>query len=791
MKKIIYLFTFLIYFCLQSIAQNIGSWQTYMSYYDTRAVTEGNNNIFAIAGNSLFSFGKDDASIRTYSKPELSDTKIDTIAFNTDLNTLLIVYSNGNIDLLNEKGIHNIPFLMKDISIPDKEINGIFFHKEKAYLSAQFGIMVINMEKKEITDTYRLKKAVHSSCIYNNHLYAATPEGIIYGHLNDNLLDTNNWKSLDNIDFPKINAGFEGINIQQIYVFNEVICMHLQKRGIYYLEADEINKQEKTAKVLLSHNSLQHLTLQNNKLIAYSEYSSNFNDNQAYIYSSLNESFTLTTGPLYGITSLKNNSIFWIAAGPEGIKGIKKSGNELEVILSGTQIEGPKRDLSAYITFHKEKLLVCGGGRWVNRSRLPWTFMTYENKKWNNFDDDKIITDSPIEQSLDVTSAAVDPQNENHYFVSTWGEGVFEIENNKFVNLYGLNNSTLESSSDDKKDPHYIRVEGLCYDKNNNLWMTNSGVNNAIKVLKSDGTWASLMYADLKNQNLIDKILIRKNNHKWVNVIRGQNSTSGIFIFDDKGTIDDQSDDVSRFYTSFTSVSGEGNITPNVFYCMAEDHDGYIWLGTNLGPVRIASPQNALADRSMGASRIVHTQEDGTPTYLLDGESVRCIAVDGGNRKWFGTESSGVLIVSPDALEIVEQFKTENSPLPSNRIESIAINPVTGEAFIGTDKGMVSYMGGATEGTEDYSDVYAFPNPVRPEYQDMVTITGLVANSNVKITDVSGNLVVQGTSLGGQFTWDCRRKNGQRVATGIYLVLSATNDEDKSESVVTKIMVIK
>ena len=163
--------------------------------------------------------------------------------------------------------------------------------------------------------------------------------------------------------------------------------------------------------------------------------------------------------------------------------------------------------------------------------------------------------------------------------------------------------------------------------------------------------------------------------------------------------------------------------------------------------------------------------------------------VDNGNRKWIGTDGSGVYVLSEDNQEIVHQFNTSNSPLLSDKIYSIEINENTGEVFIGSDKGLVSYKGEATKGKDDYSDVYAYPNPVRPEHRDKVTITGLMDNSIVKITDLNGNLVYQTKSLGGQAIWNCRNTKGVRVASGVYLVLSAT--EDSKESIVTKIAVIK
>ena len=270
-----------------------------------------------------------------------------------------------------------------------------------------------------------------------------------------------------------------------------------------------------------------------------------------------------------------------------------------------------------------------------------------------------------------------------------------------------------------------------------------------------------------------------------VNVPYG--NESGILIFDDNGTIDDTGDDEHRFVKTFSDING--TIDASGYFCITEDKNGQVWIGTNRGPIYCTNPKAKLEE--IRCSRVIRPADEinDVPYNFLDGEQINAIAVDGGNRKWIATQSSGVFLVSEDGMETIENFTTANSPLPSNQINSLTINQLTGEVFIGTENGLVSYMGDATEGKEDYSNVYAYPNPVRPEHSDRVTIVGLMNDSNVKITELRGNIIYQGKSAGGTFTWDCRSRKGGRVATGVYLVLSAT--PEAKESVVTKIMVVK
>lgn len=781
MKQIVYTLLLLFAVIQQGNSQAIGEWEALLSYYNTIKVAETNNYVFAVAkgakisnkdteedGGSLFRYGKEDNSIKLYSRQDgLSDQQIALIDYNTNVNTLLIVYQNGNLDLFSDNNIYNIPYLKNSTNINNKTINDIFFYNEFAYLSGDFGIVVINMKKNEITDTYKVNKSVTSVCIKNNYIYAATESGIIRGLMNDNLLDFNNWEP-----YP---VTFASEDIQQITFFQNVLCFRIKDKGIYY------QKNDGTVLPVIEDNNIIRMKIQNNKLIALT-------NNKAYIYSSLNQKDIVNTGTINDISSIKDDNTYWLAAGNESLKAIKKQNDQYGIIFSDTTIakNSPKRNLCDFMTVDKQKLFVAGGGRWADRNEYYGTFMIYNNNTWTNYDENEVAKQAGTAYFQDVTSIAIDPdpKNENHYFASTWGEGLYEFKDNTCIKLYNNSNSILESAWNNSS--HYVRIEGLCFDKDNNLWMTNTGAKNGnVKVLKPDGTWCSLAYEGLTNADLIDKILITSNGLKWINVLR---STSGIFILNDNKTIDDVSDDISKFFTSLVNLTDKKEVVTRGFFCMAEDKEGSVYIGTGNGVMICPYSNNILQNDKLYVNRIIRTSDDGTPIYFLDGERINAIAVDGGNRKWIGTENSGVFLVNEDASETIYNFTTDNSPLLSNTIKNIAIDHISGKVYFGTDKGIISYIGEATEGSESYSDVYAYPNPVRPDY-NKVTITGLMENSNVKITDLNGNLIYQGKSLGGQLTWDCRNRSGKRVASGIYLVLAAT--QDSKESIVTKIAVIK
>lgn len=774
MKRIVYTLL-LLYIIISNIQaqKSVGEWSTYLSYYTTTRIAEANNHVYAVANGSLYSYNKEDNSITHYSKQTgLSDNNINRICFNPEVNTLLIVYINGNIDLLSENGIYNLSYLLDNSSVTDKTVNNIYLDKELAYLSTNFGIIVLNMDKKEIKDTYRLNRRVYSVAINNNNIYAATSEGLFSASLDSNLLDYNEW---DPYQLPT--TEFYQDSISQICFYQDRLCIFANQsknKGVYYQQPDG------TIKSLFKNDNLLFMVTQNNKLMTYTS-------STLYIYSSFSESDrdVINVGVIDSVTSLKDPNTFWIASGDNGIKGIQKKNNTYEVIMENTNddTQYPKRNFNYFMTTYDNKLMVIGGGRLTNRWGRPGTFMEYEDGKWFNFDENLINQSPKFRYFWDYTGVAVDPKNPERYFISSYGEGVVELINKEPTELYNHTNSTLEYTTKGGNPFDYVRIGGVTFDKEGNLWMSNCEVESVLKVLKSDGTWGSFKFSNFTDVAMADRVTITSDNRKWINVPGGDKS--GVFIFDDNGTIDDTSDDESRFIPTFTDSNG--NIDASGYFCITEDKNAQVWIGTNRGPIICTNYRDI---NNISCTRIIRiNNETGEPYYLLDGEQINAIAVDGGNRKWIGTQSSGVFLVSEDGMETISNFTTANSPLPSNQVNSIAIDQTTGEVFIGTENGLVSYMSDATEGSEDYSDVYAYPNPVRPEHNDRVTIVGLMNDSNVKITDMKGNIVYQGKSAGGTFTWDCRRKGGGRVATGIYLVLSAT--PEAKESVVTKIMVVK
>jgi len=287
------------------------------------------------------------------------------------------------------------------------------------------------------------------------------------------------------------------------------------------------------------------------------------------------------------------------------------------------------------------------------------------------------------------------------------------------------------------------------------------------------------------NQNQVnlffDDLIIDQYNQKWGVIAR----SGGLFVYNDNNTISNSNDDQ---YKIMKNLAGEGNLPSMAVFSIAEDLDGEVWVGTDKGIGIFYNPSAIFSGSNFDAQQIIITEGE-YGQYLLSEEKIKCITVDGANRKWIGTEKSGVFLISDDGMEEILHFTSYNSPLFSDNIYDITISPTSGEVFIGTEKGLISYRSDATNGEKTQSTTKVFPNPVRETYNGTIAISGLVTDANIKITDINGNLVFEGYSKGGQASWNGKNKNGERVSTGAYLVFST--DINGIEKIVSKILFIQ
>lgn len=760
-----------------AIAQHaIGDWQSYLSYHNVSKTVTAGNLVYALGNGGLFVYDTEDQSIRTYYKTNmLNDTEISNIAYSKQCKTLLVVYKNCNIDLIiNDQETYNLPDYMNK-NITPKDINNVYIQGELAYLSTSFGILTLNLSKREISNTYILNQKVYSTLNDGTFIYAASDKGLFTGKLTDNLLDVNNWKKVSDEVFTSLSV----INNELFgYTPN-----NLNGTNKYALKV--INKNDFSSKPVIENIMSYFHRTEDGRLIAG-------NDIEFYIVRNAQDFTYVRHQYRVGYLS-EQGDMYWGACHENGLQGFQIDMNSRKLNLKVQQIlpNSPVRNLINNMHFNQERLYIAGGGINLDRMHNPGTIMMLEDNQWHNFSEEGISETTGLLYK-DITSIAQDPLDPSHVYAASAGEGLYEFKDKKFVQLYNRKNSPLESSLPD--NPEYVdifvRINALTYYKGN-LWMTNSfdAVKNNIKILTPEKKWISLNYPELQKRNL-KYITFDSYGQLWV-LSTNSASTSGIFCTDLNNTLEKTSDDQKKFIQ--TPINQDGTaLTGYRMFCMTTDKEGHIWLGTNMGPLVITNPKRVF-DNNFYFTQIKVPRNDGTnfADFLLASETINSIAVDGANRKWIGTESNGVYLISPDGLETIHHFTKDNSPLISDCITSIAIHPVTGEVFIGTNKGLVSYQGDATEGGEEFKDkeeIYAYPNPVYPDYTGVITVTGLVRDSDVKITNSNGKVVYNGTSTGGQFTWNGYDQNGKRAASGVYFVLASK--PDSSKGVVTKITIV-
>ena len=749
----------------------IGEWRDHLPYKRTIAVAEAGQRIYCATEYSLFYFDKSDNSIGRFSKVNgLSDIGISAMAWNEDYKTLMIAYTNANIDLIKGERIVNISDIKRKQILGKKTINNITFIGNRAYLSCGFGIVVLDVENEIFPEpTYYIGEEgasvnVLDITLGSDTLYAATDEGIYKAsYSSPNLAHYIAW-SVDQRLYPDatfnaiqyfagklvVNYSDPRFNSDTVYIYN-----YANNQWQKFPDVDSFRKF--------------HLRTEHGQLLIAGQGNVMIYDQN---YNRLNVIYKPGGVSLDGRDATPDaQGVYWIADYSLGL--IKTTtGWDAEFISPS----GPYSANVFDMDMKNQELWVASGGYSSGWGKLYLAdgVYTFGNETWKSYNRANGV---PAFDSIsDMICVAVDPNASGHAYVGTWMQGVMEFQDGQVVNIYDNKNSTLQIWP----EAQYVAVSGVSLDRNNNLWVVNSRVPEILSVRKPNGQWKSFSLGSSTSNTDTGKLFIDEDDQKWI-TLRADNK---LLVSTNSGTIDDITDDASKV---LTNNSGNGNLPGNLILCVAQDHDGEIWLGSDEGIGVIYSPKNIFDGGNYDAQRILIQVGEFTQ-YLLESESVTSIAIDGNNCKWIGTERAGAFYLSPDGTKEILHFTADNSPLYSNRIIDIQINGVTGEVFFGTDKGIISYKNTSTEPPIVNKDVLVYPNPVREGYDGIIAIRGLVNNADVKITDISGNLIFATRAEGGQATWSGKSFSGRKASTGVYLVY-ATDNEGK-EKIVTKILFI-
>jgi hypothetical protein len=743
--------------------QPVGEWREHLEFQPAARVTLSEDKIWVASKFGVYSVTKADNVIERYSKVNgLNDAGVSTIRYNTTTDQLLIAYNNSNLDVLYRNDIINIPYILRSNVNGDKRIYEITFVNDKAYLSTGLGVIVVDLKKYEISNTFYIgnnggQVKVNGFAADGSRFFAATDEGIKVANQNAaNLADYRNWSLLSN--------GIPPGAVHSVLAINNKIYAQIGSR-LYQLNGNTWN--------FVYESDYRWINITTDGLdILITEERAAWTFRRVLIFNTQINNYTSVIQNdaffQYPYQTVRDKDEYFIADFGKGL--IRVNGSSFSTI----SINSPFGPLDGVMLFADNTLFVGGGS--INEAwnyRFNYTgFFTFRNNEWTNYSRPRIPWMDTIQ---DIITIAVDPRDKKVYAGSFRG-GLVEFESPTKYKIYKQGSAIGETIGDQGS----YRVGGLAFDADNNLWISNFGAPNNFVVKKADGTWKQMRVPFVLKDNMVGGIVIDDYNQKWIQVPQG----NGVYVFNHGSSIDNTADDRWKW---FRTGKGNGNLPGNLVNAIVKDKDGFIWFGTDKGIGIVQCPGEVFTATACETFQPV-VQFDNFAGLLFQDEEVRALAVDGANRKWVGTRN-GVWLISPDGEKVIKRFTAQNSPLLSNEIIRIAIDPVSGEVFFSTFNGICSYRSTATEGTEKNEEMLVFPNPVPSGYTGQIAIRGLANNSFVKITELNGRLVFQTRALGGQAVWNGNDYKGNRVSSGVYFVL--ITDETGREKARTKIVFVK
>ena len=757
------------------------NWNTYFSYNLISSIDNGESVIYFASYNSIFSYDTSSNQIEKFDTlNELSGDEISAFYYSEINNNIVIGYSSGFLQIidLNSNSIINIYDILNKPTIPPnkKTINDFFQSGDQLLISTGYGVSIYNLNGYEFGDTYYIgdfatQINVTSTVIHENFIYASSPDlGILRANINSNLIDFNNWQTIYFGDIQELL--YDGENIF-FYTDNSIMRINDEEiTSILTLENQIININSSDSKFIIITD--EKCLIYNDQLtqlvyeIDSETYSSGFNEGiikDNYIYIATNEK---------GVLIINNNSGYFSYLKPDG---------PLE------------NDIFSVETLNNKT--------WVSYGNYTEYFNPYPLKfsGLSNYDENlnswfNISKDSIPESAVNLNNISINPFNNDNVFISSFEGGILEIEDLNIIEFYDNNNSGLESLS--INDPLYesVRISDIEFDQNGVLWILNSRIDSPLKSFNLDNnSWNSYDFTEIINDGFQDElgfndIEVDDYGNKWIAGLR-----SGLIGFNNEsGT--------NQLRKVFSQ--DQSNMPSSYVKSIAVDNNNHLWIGTIQG-LRVLYNTSNFFDTSVVTTQQIVILEDGIPRELLEQQYISDIEVDGANNKWVATIGSGVFYFSPNGQQTIHHFTKENSPLPSNNINDISINYSNGKVYFATDNGLVSYNTGSTSSSENFSNTYVYPNPVRPEFNtefEKVKITGLTQNVNIKITDIEGNLVAEAQSNinsryrnfnleidGGTAFWNGKNLRNRLVSSGVYIIM--LSDLDSYETKVLKLMIVR
>lgn len=786
-KRLLFILIAFVSFTTAVAQTAVGNWKVYSMFSDIKKMEQSHNKVYYLSGTNLFSFDKETEETYSYTlKNKLNDITVDNIYYNNEKNYLLITYSSGNIDLLYDDGtVVNLPDIKNSTLNYSLEINDVAFLGDCIYVATKFGLIVFDETRHEVKYSGVYDKEISLVACVGDYIVIDQNRALYYIHKDDRF---ETFDSYTNIAKGNYLEDMQGISDNKMLV-------RLTSKYINLYTIDfSLNKINSTS-------------------VDITKTASNFINGKEEVYFVSNN--TVNSVSSDGVKTSHSSipaelssqivSIWddpdklWVG-NKDGIANYDVSDNGLTVLYDKFKPQALNVDYPVFITSDKNGKIYVS-----NMSESMYYDFTYRNKSFiSSIDKDEIKDVAPTEFTAshrsnpskeilyDTYQLAVDPEDPEIYYLGSFWEGLYKVKDGKTIAQYNTENSSLTESWG-------CRVNAVAFDKENNLWCTNEIVAEGLPSLhilpaearKKETTtvqdWIPITLGSFYSSKDVRLLMCKKSNMificdgKWIGYV---------VAYDTNGTYTDTSDDKFMMWNKFIDQDGK-NYSYNRVSALAEDKNGKVWIGTTSGIIEISNPKNA-TNTSLTVTRLKVPRNDGTnyADYLLDGVHVTSISVDNSNRKWIGTMSDGVYLVNENGTEILEHFTSENSYLPGGITYSVLAHPHNNSVFMGTEFGLVEYSSDSSPAKEDYSEIYAYPNPVKPEYTGLITITGLMDNSLIKIADSAGNVFYSSRSEGGMVTWDGCNSAGERVKSGVYFVYVSQNENEQSSGAVTKIMII-
>ena len=774
-----------------SFSQDFSSlWEGYFSYFEIKDVTQSEDKIFAASENAIFSYDVFSNEIETITTINgLSGETITTITYSEDFDILIVGYQTGLIEIIfdSDSEILSVVDILEKESISPtlKRINHFNENEGLLYISTDYGISVYDLNQLQFGDSYFIGNGgsqitVNQSTVSNGFIYAAcgSGSGLRKADLsNPNLIDFQQWTTIANGEFMSVQSiGNKLYTIQTNNTLFEVVNDNLNT--VFTYPSLPVDARSVDINFIV--------TLQEDVFV----YDENFTLLQS---ASTNADFDTN---FTSATVLEND--VYIGTDDTGVlKTIASAPSEYEVILP----QGPSSNTAFKIQAGDNELWVTYGDYTVSFNPNPLRargISVFRDDEWTNIPYDSLLT------ARNLVDIAINPFNPSQVFISSFQDGILELNGNEAVELLNESNSGLESLVL-PNNPNFksIRQTASQFDRTGLMWTLTSRVDRALKSFDpSTGQWQGYSFSDLILNPLSGELgfadlAIGSGGTKWIAAYR-----NGVIGYN---TDSQQINNV---------VTEEQNMPSPEARAIALDSRNQLWIGTTRGLRVLFNTSNFIDDPDPSVNEIV-ILENGIPTELLSNQFITDIKVDGSDNKWVGTLDSGIFYFSPDGQQTIFQFTTDNSPLPSNSIIDISIDPQSGKVYISTTRGLVSFSSGGTKPKETLEEAFVYPNPVRPEYDILgfddlndinkgIKVSGLTENVNIKITDIEGNLVAEAQSRvnqrasinnynfaidGGTGIWNGKNLRGNVVASGVYLLL--ISDMDSFETKVLKLLIVR